>query len=197
MVPPASRRIPRVLRYSGISSRPLVFAYVAFTPSGCAFQRSSANVPSLYADPQPRKACSPVWALSISLAATLEIDVSFFSSGYLDVSVPRVPACRAIHSPCGSRASLGWVSPFGYLRIDVCLRLPAAFRSWPRPSSAIGALASTLCSSSLDFFLRPTSSSVIFTHPFDWSFDSLFLPCAVVKMRLGALAPPSGSLAES
>ena len=151
----------------------------------------------LYADPQPRKACFPVWALSISLAATLEIDVSFFSSGYLDVSVPRVPACRAIHSPCGSRASLGWVSPFGYLRIDVCLRLPAAFRSWPRPSSAIGALASTLCSSSLDFFLRPTSSSVIFTHPFDWSFDSLFLPCAVVKMRLGALAPPSGSLAES
>ena len=119
----------------------------------------------------------------------MEIDVSFFSSGYLDVSVPRVPACRAIHSPCGSRASLGWVSPFGYLRIDVCLRLPAAFRSWPRPSSAIGALASTLCSSSLDFFLRPTSSSVIFTHPFDWSFDSLFLPCAVVKMRLGALAP--------
>ena len=32
-----------------------------------------------------------VWPLSISLAATLEIDVSFFSSGYLDVSVRRVP----------------------------------------------------------------------------------------------------------
>ena len=32
-----------------------------------------------------------VWALSISLAATLEIDVSFSSSGYLDVSVHRVP----------------------------------------------------------------------------------------------------------
>ena len=157
MVPPASRRIPRVLRYSGIGSVFHIFAYVAFTPSGCAFQRSSANVPSLFADPQPRKACSPVWALSISLAATLEIDVSFFSSGYLDVSVPRVPACMAIDSPYGSRASLGWVSPFGYLRIDVCLRLPAAFRSWPRPSSAFGALASTLCSSSLDFLiLRPT-----------------------------------------
>ena len=36
-----------------------------------------------------------VWAPSISLAATLEIDVSFFSSSYLDVSVQRV--C----SPCG------------------------------------------------------------------------------------------------
>ena len=31
-----------------------------------------------------------VWATSISLAATLEIDVSFFSSSYLDVSVQRV-----------------------------------------------------------------------------------------------------------
>ena len=47
------------------------------------------------------------------------------------------------------------VSPFGYLRIKACLRLPVAFRSLPRPSSAFGALASTLCSSSLDFFLRP------------------------------------------
>ena len=36
----------------------------------------------------------PVWAPSISLAATLEIDVSFFSSSYLDVSVQRVsPHC--------------------------------------------------------------------------------------------------------
>ena len=34
---------------------------------------------------------SSVWALSISLAATLKIDVSFSSSGYLDVSVHRVP----------------------------------------------------------------------------------------------------------
>ena len=32
-----------------------------------------------------------VWALSLSLAATKEIDVSFSSSGYLDVSVHRVP----------------------------------------------------------------------------------------------------------
>ena len=47
------------------------------------------------------------------------------------------------------------VSPFGYLRINVCLRLPVAFRSWPRPSSAYGALASTLCSYLLHSLLRP------------------------------------------
>ena len=40
---------------------------------------------------EPRNARISVWALSISLAATLEIDVSFSSSGYLDVSVHRVP----------------------------------------------------------------------------------------------------------
>ena len=42
---------------------------------------------------EPRDARITVWALSISLAATLEIDkFSFSSSGYLDVSVPRVPS---------------------------------------------------------------------------------------------------------
>ena len=40
---------------------------------------------------EPQNARILVWALSISLAATLEIEVSFSSSGYLDVSVPRVP----------------------------------------------------------------------------------------------------------
>ena len=55
---------------------------------------------------EPRDARITVWALSISLAATLEIDkFSFSSSGYLDVSVPRVPflqlciGCR-IHEVC-------------------------------------------------------------------------------------------------
>ena len=37
-----------------------------------------------------------------------------------------------------------WVPPFGNLRIEVCLRLPAAYRSLPRPSSATGAKASSL-----------------------------------------------------
>ena len=40
---------------------------------------------------EPQHARTLVWALAISLAATLAIDVSFSSSGYLDVSVHRVP----------------------------------------------------------------------------------------------------------
>ena len=41
--------------------------------------------------PKPRSARTSVWALPVSLAATPGIDFSFFSSGYLDVSVHRVP----------------------------------------------------------------------------------------------------------
>jgi len=37
----------------------------------------------------------------------------------------------------------GWVAPFGHLRINACSQLPAAFRSVPRPSSPLGAKAST------------------------------------------------------
>ena len=56
-----------------------------------------------------------------------------------------------------------WVSPFGYQGIYARLRLPLAFRSLPRPSSALGALASTLCSCSLDYLiLRPI---LIFSFP--------------------------------
>ena len=40
---------------------------------------------------EPRYARIPVWALPVPLAATPGIDVSFSSSGYLDVSVHRVP----------------------------------------------------------------------------------------------------------
>ena len=42
------------------------------------------------------------------------------------------------------------VPPFGNLRINAYLRLPPAYRSLSRPSSAISAMASTLRSCSLD-----------------------------------------------
>ena len=45
---------------------------------------------------------------------------------------------------------LSRVSPFGYPRINGYLRLPAAFRSLSRPSSATGAKASSLRSFMLD-----------------------------------------------
>ncbi len=44
--------------------------------------------------PNPGMPGIPVWPLPRSLAATYGIDLSFFSSGYLDVSVHRVPDVR-------------------------------------------------------------------------------------------------------
>ena len=110
------------------------------------------TIASAFAGPQPHGACSLVWATPTSLAATMGIDFSFSSSGYLDVSVPRVPSWQTIHSSAGDSSSSCRVSPFGHQGIYACLRLPLAFRSLPRPSSALGALASTLCSSSLDYY---------------------------------------------
>ena len=46
----------------------------------------------------PKNRSLSVWALSRSLAATQEIVLTFFSSGYLDVSVRRVPFAYPIDS---------------------------------------------------------------------------------------------------
>ena len=67
------------------------FAYGAFTLSRWSFQGHSAILKESIFRSEPRSARTSVCPLSISLAATLEIDVSFSSSGYLDVSVHRVP----------------------------------------------------------------------------------------------------------
>ena len=83
-----------------------------------------------------------VWPLSLSLAATQEIDVSFSSYGYLDVSVPRVPLitlCIHVMIPTHYHR---WVPPFGNLRVNGYVLLTVAYRSLSRPSSAPSAKAS-------------------------------------------------------
>ena len=54
-------------------------------------QKRSIRIAESIMRSEPRNARIPVWPLSISLAATLEIEFSFFSSPYLDVSVQAVP----------------------------------------------------------------------------------------------------------
>ena len=91
MVPAHSIKVSRVSMYSGYRHVIFPFAYGAFTLSGRLSQNLSARIDESFMRSEPRNARIPVWPLSISLAATLEIDVSFSSSGYLDVSVHRVP----------------------------------------------------------------------------------------------------------
>ena len=91
MVPALSHKVSRVSWYSGSCYVTLSFAYEAFTLSGWLSQNHSAKTCESIMRSEPRNARISVCPLSISLAATLEIDFSFSSSGYLDVSVHRVP----------------------------------------------------------------------------------------------------------
>ena len=99
---------------------------------------------------EPHCARTMVWALSISLAATLEIDVSFSSSPYLDVSVQEVPpvnlwiqltvhegfSCGFPHSDiCGSMDICSSPQLFAayhvFLRLLVPRHPPCALNAWP------------------------------------------------------------------
>ena len=91
MVPARSDKVSRASSYSGYRSVSMSFAYGAFTLSGRLSQSRSAGLPESGLRSEPRNARIPVWPLPRSLAATCGIDVSFSSSGYLDVSVHRVP----------------------------------------------------------------------------------------------------------
>ena len=91
MVPAYSVKVSRVSTYSGFRLVILSFAYGAFTLSGWLSQNHSATLDESIMRSEPQDARTLVWALPISLAATFGITVVFSSSGYLDVSVHRVP----------------------------------------------------------------------------------------------------------
>ena len=152
MVPPASHRISRVPRYSGTSclSSP---SPTGLSPSLIRLsKRFGSAIFGLWRPATPGVRRPLVWPLPSSLATTKGIEFSFFSSGYLDVSLPRVPPVKLWIHLTVTEHYLRRVPPFGYPWINAYLRLPMAFRSLSRPSSAISALASTLRSSSLDLF---------------------------------------------
>ncbi len=80
-----SRRTQDTLR------RKRSFDYRAVTLYRGPFQTASSTsflCNSVWSVLQPRKASFSVWACSVSLAATWEIAFAFYSSRYLDVSVP-------------------------------------------------------------------------------------------------------------
>ena len=91
MVPAHSIKVSRVSMYSGYRHVSFPFAYGAFTLCGRLSQNLSARIAESIMRSEPQRARTLVWPLSRSLAATYEIDVSFSSSPYLDVSVQAVP----------------------------------------------------------------------------------------------------------
>ena len=115
MVPAHSIKVSRVSMYSGYRHVIFPFAYGAFTLSGRLSQNLSARINESVMRSEPHGARTMVWPLSISLAATLEIDFSFSSSGYLDVSVHRVP----FHTLWIGVWMTG-VRPAGFPHSDIC-----------------------------------------------------------------------------
>ena len=114
MVPAHSIKVSRVSMYSGFRHVVFPFAYGAFTLSGRLSQNLSARINESIMRSEPHGARTMVWPLSISLAATLEIDFSFSSSGYLDVSVHRVPSAWL----CIYHAVTG-VLPAGFPHLEI------------------------------------------------------------------------------
>ena len=144
MVPARSHKVSRVSWYSGYRHASVNFAYGAFTLSGQSFQDCSAIIGRSIMRSEPGHARMTVWAHSISLAATLEIDVFFLFLRLLRCfSSPgslRIP----MDSVYGDGGLLRRVSPFRDLRVIGYLLLTAAYRSLSRLSSALSAKASTL-----------------------------------------------------
>jgi hypothetical protein len=108
VVPPYSLRIPRVRRYSGYRPPLRSFTYRAITVSGRASHPVRLPLCVLVPVRTPLILLCAVWPLSRSLATTNEISFDFSSSGYLDVSLPRVPRARlCIHLTLRDSSSRG------------------------------------------------------------------------------------------
>ena len=104
MVPPASHRISRVPRYSGFV-RLLSPSLTGLSPSPAALSNAlQLSYRCVMTSSTPVVRRQPVWPLPSSLATTKGIEFSFFSSGYLDVSLPRVPSYETMYSSHGDWA---------------------------------------------------------------------------------------------
>ena len=131
-------------------------AYGALTLCGCPSQAHSASSHTHLCSPEPPHARMRVWAPPVSLAATPGIDFSFSSSGYLDVSVRRVPPGRLwIRRPVAGGSPAGFPhsdthgslpvcgSPWLFAACRVLRRLPVPRhppRAFPRLTSAVSRL---------------------------------------------------------
>ena len=120
MVPPASHRISRVPRYSGTDSLSSL-SPTRLSLSLVSLSRSFGS--AIVSSCRPSTPCvrrPMVWPLTSSLATTKVIEFSFFSSGYLDVSLPRVPPVETIDSSHGDQA-LPWPGSPIRISMDQCL----------------------------------------------------------------------------
>ena len=149
VVPPASRPITRVGRYSGTPLAGLGLQLRGFHPLWRA-------IPGDFHCPL---SCRP-WVLQPRAHKEHGLGFGRFRS-------PLLPASQLIPLPLGTEMfqfprfasrlremtalTNRRVSPFGHPGLNACVPLPLAYRSLPRPSSPLCAQASSTCYRSLDY----------------------------------------------
>ena len=138
MVLRSSDRISRVPPYL---IRPIMLLVRGYHPLRLTFPGNSNHI---HGSAGPR-----------SLATTRGVSIDVLSSGYLDVSVPRVCSYIPMYSgykylvqhPVDYRSrqqiTVRWVAPFGNSWIKAYSRLPMTYRRVSRPSSPLAAKAFT------------------------------------------------------
>ncbi len=148
MVLPDSDRVARAPPYSGTGQIFSDFGYATITLYSGTFQTLRLSYRFITPALQPQRVNPLVWPLSPSLAATEEISYDFFSSRYLDVSVPWV---------CFSDLCIQSKIPVltgGFPHSDIhgsmlAYQLPVTSRRLLRLSSPLTAKASVVCSQQL------------------------------------------------
>ena len=136
-----SDKISRVLPYSGYYCSFSRFAYETFTLFGMLSQNISATLQSNVCSPNPGCISTPSLGSSAFARHYLQNRLfSFFSSGYLDVSVPRVSPSYAMYL----RMNINFLQLTGSpiricMTVDGYLLLIMPFRSLSRPSSPLDA----------------------------------------------------------
>ena len=151
MVPPASRPIPRVGRYSGTPLRQLLPSPTGLSPSSAprsrGFRLASANAS---VGPTTPRAQGPRFGLHPFRSPLLR--ASRLISLPPGTEMFQFPGFASVQRRMTGLAPRR-VSPFGHLGLNACVRLPRAYRSLPRPSSPSCAQASPTCLRSLDYIL--------------------------------------------
>ena len=126
MVPARSHKVPRASWYSGSCCAVSPFMYGAFTLFGRPSQGRSIWLVGHVRSPNPAVLRTTVWALPVSLAATSGITycpcgqlIVFSSSGYLDVSVHRVPPIQLYEACAPLYCMAAGSSPAGFPHSDI------------------------------------------------------------------------------
>ena len=189
MVPARSHKVSRVSWYSGSCHACLPFVYGAFTLSGWLSQNHSTRLTRQFCSPNPGVHALRFGLFRVRSPLLTESHVVFSSSGYLDVSVHRVP----FHSLwIGLWILEVFSSRFPHSEIsgsmDICSspKLFAAYHVFHRllvprhPPCALSSLTSSISTAGTVFIRR-----CIALHP--WSRVYLILSVTYLSIRLGCL----------